>query len=724
MRTYIPHIIALILYSFLACLVTWPLPLHLHTHLAAMEYGELGQDVWQHAWNMWWVHQALLVEHTNPYQTTALFYPHGASLYMHSLNLPLGLLGLPLLPLLGIVATYNILTLLTMVLVGYCSFLLARHIISNDSFSPQGTQGDTGGMRHTVPAALVAGTVVLCAAQRILELRGAQLATLSDYGVPLTLLCVLVALKRRTIAMAALVALAMLLTALSKWYHLLHALLVIVPIMLWHAVFMWRQHGRRGLLDDAITWARIGGISAILFTPFFIPTFLETITSPYSRKSNELVFSANVLHLIPKTCAGIWHAMPLDWWDACIFAWAPVLLALLGVILAPRRVALWVIIGGICLVLSLGPTLHVGDTDTGIPMPYALLRALPVVDALRAPVRINAVTHMMLGIVAAIGLTQLFQHVRSVAASWAIAVVAIASITAEAAILPFPLIDASVSPFYTQIADEPGEWSLLELPFDRFDRDRLEMFTQTYHGKYILTGLISRKVPRVHYELALPIAQVDDGEVYADIVRFSSTTQEQLLRALRTRYVIVREYPGHPGLDERQIATAHELLGPLTEVYADDELRAYRLDAVAAWLDGPGRTTRAEVPLFPALQKNWYPVEATPYGPVRWLPQEGAGVAVYVEHAQRVVLDITLSSLLPDAAPLEIWVNDSRVQTFQVQGPQIRHYITSPLYLSAGSNVITLRAIEEGISPRELGISNDTRSLSFGIHQIELHKVQ
>ncbi|NJN67778.1 MAG: Fe(2+)-trafficking protein [Chloroflexaceae bacterium] len=208
----LPHLAALVVYSALAGFATWPLLPHLSTHFPAIP-GELSQDVWQHAWNLWWVQQALLVEHTNPYHTTALFYPQGASLYLHSLNLPLGLMGIPLLALFGIVITYNLLTLLVLVLSSYSTFLLAWRISGH------------------APASVVAGAIVLCSPQRLMELRGAQLATLSDYGVPLAVLAVLVALQHRTWRMAALAAGALLLTGLSKWYHLFHALLVLLPLL-------------------------------------------------------------------------------------------------------------------------------------------------------------------------------------------------------------------------------------------------------------------------------------------------------------------------------------------------------------------------------------------------------------------------------------------------------------------------------------------------------------
>ncbi len=50
-----------------------------------------GFDGWQNYWNLWWVRQALLVEHTHPWFTDMLYAPVGVSLLFHTLNLFNGL---------------------------------------------------------------------------------------------------------------------------------------------------------------------------------------------------------------------------------------------------------------------------------------------------------------------------------------------------------------------------------------------------------------------------------------------------------------------------------------------------------------------------------------------------------------------------------------------------------------------------------------------------------
>jgi hypothetical protein len=328
----------------------------------------------------------------------------------------------------------------------------------------------------------------------------------------------------------------------------------------------------------------------------------------------------------------------------------------------------------------------------------------------------------MIALVGAVGLAVLARRVPRWGA-WGGALVLVALVALETVRLPFPLVSGAVSPFYRQIAQEAGQWSVLELPIDRPDRLLLEMYAQTHHGHYILTGQTSRSVPRLPYEAAAPIAQAERADPREDIVRMAPAEREQFLRALRVRYLVVRPDANRPGRDAAQVASARQALGPLTRVYSDTRLQAYRLDDVAAWLDGPGQTQQVAPPLFVGLDMQWESPEPGPYGLARWLPPEGAGVRTYSARPRRVVLDLMLYSL-PGAAPLEIWLNGQHALTLPIaEGMTPRRYLSPPLRLPAGPGYLELRAPQGGTSLRALGLGDDTRSLSFSIHHIALREV-
>src|SRR5437868_3405706 len=93
-----------------AILFSFPLVLHLGDSVVLAKGG----DAWQHLWNLWWVDKALVDLGQSPYHTSFIYYPTGASLYYHSLNLFNGVIAIPLQHIFGLTATFNLLTLVTL----------------------------------------------------------------------------------------------------------------------------------------------------------------------------------------------------------------------------------------------------------------------------------------------------------------------------------------------------------------------------------------------------------------------------------------------------------------------------------------------------------------------------------------------------------------------------------------------------------------------------------
>jgi hypothetical protein len=544
----------------------------------------------------------------------------------------------------------------------------------------------------------------------------------------LALLALLITLQRPGWRAAALTGGAVLLAGLSSWYHLFHTGLLFALLFVWRTAAAWRNGGGVAVRQELLPWLRVGAVSGLLLLPFFLPVALEASTAAYARKSAELVFSADVLDLLPVLPGSARHsAALLSQTYGYTFALLPLMLAGIGLALVPRQAAVWAVLAGGCLLLSLGPVLLVGGVNTGVPLPYALFRLLPVADALRAPIRINSVTTILLALIAALGLAHIFERLAR-RHSWLPSLVAsglVLLIVLEVLRPPFPLVDGRISPVYDQIGSEPGAWSLLELPSGQFDRGLQEMYAQVHHGKYILTGDLSRSVPRLPYEESPLLRQIEQPVLSADIVRMTPREQTQMLRAMRVRYLLIHDTSYTPGQLEQQVTAARAVLGNLSQVYADDELHAYRLDDMAAWLDGVGRSERVAMPLFLGLdrQSAWYQPEMTRAGWGRWLPPEGGGFSFYTPRARRAVLEVWLDSL-PGARPLELWLNGRHVQTLPIVGDGLRRYLSTPLELPAGPGLLELRAPAGGVSPRALGLSEDTRLLSFSVHFAKLHEVQ
>ncbi len=115
---------ALAAYVVLGAAQTWPLPLHLSTHLTGAPSGDTGVYVW----NMWvFRHEAL--EGTSPLRTSTIFsLNRGADLSLHNYTTFANLLGLPFQNWLGLVASFNVVYILNVALAGFGMFLLARRL--------------------------------------------------------------------------------------------------------------------------------------------------------------------------------------------------------------------------------------------------------------------------------------------------------------------------------------------------------------------------------------------------------------------------------------------------------------------------------------------------------------------------------------------------------------------------------------------------------------------
>jgi hypothetical protein len=119
------NVYAMLGYVVAAALFAGPLLPRLHTHLTGDPSGDTGVYVW----NLWVFQHELLDQHRFPYFTdTILKSGDLANLSLHNYTLFQNVLALPLIPLVGIIASFNIVTLLMQVITAYATYLLARRV--------------------------------------------------------------------------------------------------------------------------------------------------------------------------------------------------------------------------------------------------------------------------------------------------------------------------------------------------------------------------------------------------------------------------------------------------------------------------------------------------------------------------------------------------------------------------------------------------------------------
>lgn len=161
----------------------------------------------------------------------------------------------------------------------------------------------------------------------------------------------------------------------------------------------------------------------------------------------------------------------------------------------PRRGWIWLTAG--FAVLSLGPFLYVGGVNTFVPLPWAVLRYLPIVGAARSPARFAVVAALGLAVLFAGALVALRQ--RDPARGRWVAAVAGALLLFELLPAPRRLYSAEIPSIYRIIAADPRPVRVVELPFGV--RDGISsagnfssqyLYFQTLHGKRLMGGYLSR----------------------------------------------------------------------------------------------------------------------------------------------------------------------------------------------------------------------------------------
>jgi hypothetical protein len=114
---------ALFGYVCVACAFAWPLPLRLADAMLGLPNGDAGVYVW----NLWVFRHEIVNHHRLPFLTSEILALSPAvPLALHNYTTFANILAFPLLPLLGVVKTFNVLVMASGVMTGYAMYFYAR----------------------------------------------------------------------------------------------------------------------------------------------------------------------------------------------------------------------------------------------------------------------------------------------------------------------------------------------------------------------------------------------------------------------------------------------------------------------------------------------------------------------------------------------------------------------------------------------------------------------
>ncbi|MCW2777716.1 MAG: hypothetical protein JWN17_1441 [Frankiales bacterium] len=394
------------------------------------------RDAPQTDWFLAWTPSALLSGRT-PFVSHALGVPDGVNLMWNTL-LPLpGVLLAPVTQTVGVLASHTLLGVLAFALSATSMWAVA------------------GRWAPWPPARFAAG--LLYGFSPYLVAQGSGHLNLSLVALPpLVLLLLDDLLVRQTRSavgrgvLLGLVATAQLLTTeevlASTFVVCACGLLVLVA-----------QHGLAGKLRHAAVG--LGSAAVVLTLLAAYPLSVQfggpqRVTAPVQDASP---YAADLLGaVVPTTFQLLGTSLTRDWGGNASengsYLGGPLLLVLVGLAVAHRKVAVVRfagVLGVVVWVLSLGERLHVGGTDTGVPLPFALLARLPVLENMAA-VRYSLYVVLCAALVLAVGLDRL--HATGRLRLLPAGVLALACLVPLLPAWPYDYVEADVPPYFTSAA--------------------------------------------------------------------------------------------------------------------------------------------------------------------------------------------------------------------------------------------------------------------------------
>jgi Predicted membrane protein (DUF2079) len=514
--------LALLGYALSAVLFLWPLPNNITGSLTGSVSGDTGVYVW----NIWvFRHEIVAHGHLPLFTSKILALTPPIDLSLHNYTIFQDVLAFPLLPLLGVVATFNLVQLAMLTLTGFATYLLARRVTERDAeawlagllfaFSPTMIAKSTAHFSLLAAAPLAFFLLLLLRVEQTGKLRDAALAGLvvawaalcdAYYGIYCVLLfCVfagarLVRMERHAPPMPLARVLDVLMLCLGG---LVFGILASGGrrVQLLGITVSMRSAYTPMLLLTLTALVRLALVARLrLAAPGFDPKPIvgmllagglvcATMLSPVlyalghrmaegGRLQEEIFWRSSpsgidlAAWLLPNPnhplAGSIWREWLTrergDAFPEQVASLTFVAVAVVGLALWKRRQPLprmWLAITVSFALLALGPFIRVAGIETYIPGPWALLRYVPIVGGARMPTRFVVPAMLAFSVLFAVCLARLATGPRR---RMVLAVVGVLLVF-ELWPAPRPLHTAEVPGIYRTIKEDPRGIRILELPF-------------------------------------------------------------------------------------------------------------------------------------------------------------------------------------------------------------------------------------------------------------------
>lgn len=464
-------LIVVLSYILLTLIATYPVWLSISQTVIGPE-----EDNQQNCWTVWWYHKALFEDHVSPWRCHLMFYPFGASLGLHDVGPAYAFPGALLAQMVGAIASYNTLILLSFVASAFAAYLLVRDM------------GFRSASAWTAGVVFAFSPFLTVHAQHHLQLTGI-------HWFPLLALAL-----RRTRAdtqwkWPILSGLFFAMAALSSLYFAVFALLLSLCFVVWHCYV-----DRRVLSKLLPRIAVFGLVPTILLVPRAI------VALDAMKEGGEyLLFGASeycsdLLGLVlPPSTHPLWgdvfESAQLSTtgspWEFEYLGFFALLTALYG-LRPPNRgsVVRWLVLAAGSVILSFGPLLHVsGKVITGRLLPYHwLIQNVPILDGIRVPVRFTLLGSLGIAIAAGRGSQEMARRLKTPIA----AVIVGGLVFVDFMQAPLQTIPRPNAPAHQAILEVRSSCALLDIPVDEYFTRLKSQYLQMEHGSATVSGALGR----------------------------------------------------------------------------------------------------------------------------------------------------------------------------------------------------------------------------------------
>jgi hypothetical protein len=481
-----------LLFLGIALLVTFPAILNLSSQVMGGTTG----DNFEMLRNIWWFKFALQTGQPLYYQSY-FAYPEGFSGIILAANqlqfLPAYLFAFVM----PLTLAYNLTIWLTMALNGWAMYWLARDLL---------------GENNEVPA-IVAGIVFMTAPTFQGHLFEGHAGLMVQWAMPLLIwgLWRLVHAENKIKRLTLFSIIMFNLTPSGHMLQVFYALMPIIGVFLLGLVYRKDWRGIRRVLTVCV-------LASAFMLVFLLPMIQETLqTSSYTEAGGVVRYSADLLSLVsPSFFHPMWSWLPytrdvlgvnLGEGSAYLGVFGIVLIAL--AVWKQRESRWWLLLGAMAWVLSLGSLLKVlnqplqidlGDYQTYVPMPWALVQDVTGFSLARTPGRFNFVIALAVAMLVGYGISVLWQwgitrKLQRQIQYGAVVLLVLGMLWDTQFFFPLPTRSTDIPQAVYDLANRDDVRAIFSVPWNNLLAAKDTLLLQTAHQRPLIAGQITRETP-------------------------------------------------------------------------------------------------------------------------------------------------------------------------------------------------------------------------------------